>query len=28
VALFSTPFLLKYYTDKNPDLTFVDVADN
>ena len=26
VALFSTPFFLKYYTEKNPELSFVDIT--
>ncbi len=26
VALFSTPFLLKYYAEKNPELQFVDIT--
>ncbi|MDP1544630.1 MAG: peptide chain release factor 3, partial [Anaerolineales bacterium] len=26
-ALFQTPFLLKYYTEKNPNLHFVDITE-
>ncbi len=28
VALFSTPFFLKYYAEKNPELAFVDITEN
>ncbi len=28
VALFSTPFFLKYYAEKNPELGFVDITEN
>jgi peptide subunit release factor RF-3 len=27
-ALFSTPFFLKYFSEKNPELRFVDVTEN
>jgi peptide chain release factor 3 len=28
VALFSTPFYLKYYAEKHPELRFVDINEN
>jgi peptide chain release factor 3 len=28
VALFSTPFFLKHYTEKHPELRFVDITEN
>ena len=28
VALFSTPFFLKHYTEKHPELRFVDITES
>jgi peptide chain release factor 3 len=27
-AIFSTPFFMKYFIDKNPDLRFVEITEN